>query len=528
MSDLLIDGVPIPVEERSLENPSVPLWSPAAYNYLGAGRSSSGVVVDRITVLGSAAVFRAVSLISHKVARLPLNVYKRNAEGGRSIDREHPADWLLSRRPSTLYTPWAWKSTTQAHALLHGNAFSWIVRDDQARPIELVLLNPENMSVALNNGQVSYVYRVNQEYRRLLPENVFHIKGLSHDAIIGYPVVDLLRESFGLSLALQRHGSVFFRNAGVVGPTILKYPGKLDREQQKRLREEWDSLHVGLDNHHRMCIVQGGAEIQPYKLDNDSAQWLESREFEVSQVANIFNLPPHKLSAKVTTSYSSLESEERAFLSDCLDAWLCAWEDEAEAKLLKESQAVRDSHFVEFDRRSLEMADYRTRSETLVSELNNGLRTLDEARGLLNLPATGDGTGDRFRIPVNITFTDIVTEESDQPTSDIYPAEGGPPDEPEEPQEPPQTPPEDKPVVQEGQRLKKLLASVLRRFVRRLKRSPQGEHRSVLVETLAPVCERAEVVADELLAEWNSVLPEQRKAVKLDTEKWTEVILNGT
>src|SRR5438552_1753844 len=112
-------------EKRSLENPAVPLWSPAAENYLGFPRSSAGVAVDRQSVLGYPAVWRALNLVSGKIARLPLDVFKRNKDGGREIDTEHPAHWLLSRCPSNLYTPHTFKKTLVQHALLHGNGFAW-------------------------------------------------------------------------------------------------------------------------------------------------------------------------------------------------------------------------------------------------------------------------------------------------------------------------------------------------------------------------------------------------------------------
>src|SRR4051812_13416268 len=116
-----------PRERRSLENPAVPLWSPAAYNYLGGARSSAGVAVDRTTVLAYPAVWRALTLVSHKIGRLPLSVYRRNKQGGREQDYEHPAYWLLARRPSSLYTPFVFKSLMVSHAMLHGNGYAWIL-----------------------------------------------------------------------------------------------------------------------------------------------------------------------------------------------------------------------------------------------------------------------------------------------------------------------------------------------------------------------------------------------------------------
>src|SRR5262245_5196690 len=120
--------------KRSIENPAVPLWSPAAYNYLGAPRSSSGVSIDKTSILAYPAVWRCLELISSKIGRLPLSVFKRTRTGGREEDQIHPAYWLLSRRPSDLYTPFTFKKTLISHALLHGNGFAWILRDDNGKP----------------------------------------------------------------------------------------------------------------------------------------------------------------------------------------------------------------------------------------------------------------------------------------------------------------------------------------------------------------------------------------------------------
>ncbi len=542
-------------ETRSLENPAVPLWSPAAYNYLGAPRSSSGVAIDRQTVLGYPAVWRALNLVSHKIGRLPLSVYRRNKDGGREEDTEHPAYWLLSRRPSDLYTPFTFKSTMIAHALLHGNSFAWILRDDVGRPEELVILNPEQTGVAVNRGQVTYYVRMGMDTRTILPENVLHIKGLGHDGLVGYSVLDCLREAFGLGLAAQRYGSVFFRNNGSPGPMILTFPAgvKLDKEQQQQLREQIDQLHGGLDNAHRPMILANGGAIGNFKIDNNTAQFLQTREFEVAAgIANIFGIPAHKLGVPRNSSYNSLESEERAFLFDTLDGWLVAFEEECESKLLKESQQVRDSHFVEFDRRSLEQADYKTRSESLIAEVNNGLRTLNEARALLNLPSIGED-GDRLRQPVNITFTDLLPEEGEvdsQVVKDVALTDD--PNPPAEQTAGPtsgKSPTKDDPVDGQPVRLKALLASVVRRWLVRAGKAAEAasrrpdwrtwlesgldEHRGVLVEGIAPASPDPEKAANAMLGalreELSAVLPEQAGTVfeRISPEAWAETILEN-
>jgi len=535
--------------QRSLENPAVPASSPMSYEYLGGRRASSGVAVDRVTVLGYPAVWRAVNLISHKIGRLPLIVYKRNKMGGREPDAEHPAYWLLAKCPSSYYTCFTLKSTLQAHALIHGNAYAHIGRNELAEPEEMLILNPEyTFPVREKDGSLLYVTRIRDQNIKMLPENVFHLRGLSHDGIVGYSVLDVLRESFGIGLAAQKYGAVYFRNNGSPGPTIIKLPRALKNEEAvKRFRDQWSYMHEGLDNSHRLCLLEDGAELQPFKIDNETAQFLQTREFEVVQMANLFGVPPHKMGAKIATSYNSLEAEERAFLNDCLDGWLSAWEEEAELKLLTYSQNLRDNRFIEFDRRSLEQADYRTRSETLISEVNNGIRTLDEARQLLNLPDV-EGDGDRFRMPTNITFMDLMSDTEDEPATDEPNPQAElpkPPEEDDEPSKPAITEDLEPPPVPQPARA--LLESVVKRFLKRLYRAATAAakhheyanmgwllpHQKVLAEQIAPIGAREELAAclvagvrDELQAVTRDQIPAVFE--RLNPADWTERILNGT
>ena len=496
-----------------MENPAVPLWSPAAYNYLGAPRSSAGVAVDRHTVLSYPAVWRAISLVAGKIGRLPLNVYRHNPDGGRTIDQEHPAQWLLAKRPSSLYTPKVFKQTLLTHALLYGNGYAWIIRDTYGKPTELLLLNPESTGVALTGGQLYYFFRVGTDTRKLLPENVLHVKGLSYDGLLGISVIDAMREAFGLGLAAQRYGSVFFRNNGSPGPMILKFPGKLDKEQRQHIREEWDKLHVGLDNAHRYAILANNGDFAQFKVDNDTAQFIQTREFEVAcGIASIFGIPAHKLGVPRNDGYNSLEQQEQAFTSDTLDTWLVEIEEECESKLLKESQQIRDSHFVEFDRHSLEQTDYRTRSDTLIQEVNNGIRTQNEARALLNLPSAG-ADGDRQRMPVNITFIDTVNA-ADDILSDTP---GQPAEQTVGSYQDTKEPVPDSPVPDDPARAKlaALLTADVDRLLTRLRKAVQAaaekpgftrwldagleQHRAVMVEALSPVSDSASSVVDAFL-----------------------------
>lgn len=542
--------------KRSLENPAVPLWSPGAVNYLGSPRSSSGMAIDRLSVLAYPAVWRSLDLVSKKIARLPLSVFKRNKQGGREQDYEHPAYWLLARRPSDLYTPMTWKTTMMVHALLHGNGYTWIVREG-AKPVELITLNPETTGVAVTNGQLKYFVRMGTDTRTILPENMIHLKGIGHDGLVGYSVIDLLRESFGLGLAAQKYGAVYFRNNGSPGPTVLSFPGKMDKDQQAQTREQIEKYHSGLDNSHRPMILCNGGTLTNFKIDNNAAQFLETREHEIAcGIANIFGVPARKLGVNVNSSYGALDVDEQSFLHDTVDPWLVSFEEELEAKLLKESQQVRDSHFIEFDRSSLQQADYDKKSSTLLAQLNGGGLTFNQWASAMNLPGIG-ADGDRLRCPAGTTYLDMIdqqaeladqlaedpAEDQQEPTSEVE----GNLDEVAAGETDGKSPVDGDPV-DGNQPLRQLLASVITRYVARVRKAASAaskradwpdwlstgleRHRRILCDSVAPVRADADACAAQLLdalrVELAAVTRDQVQLVfdRVNVEDWTEAILN--
>lgn len=493
---------------RGIENPSVPLSSSKAWEYLVSSPSSSGVAVNNNSVLGSAGVWRAVNLISSSIGRLPCHVYKRLPDGGRQRARKHPAFYLLNRGPAEHLTPFIFFQTMMSHALLHGNGYAYIFRNDlDATPESFLILDPQQTTPAKENGRLLYLTRIGNEDRKLLAENVLHFKGLGYDGFAGYPVIDVLKDTFGHGLALLRYGNVFFKNNGSPN-VVIELPGFFkDEEAIQRFRQSWGSIHAGLDNAHKVAILENGAKLSKFTVNNEEAQWLASREFDLKALANVFGLPPHKLGANISTSYGSLEQENRSFLNDSLGGWLAMIEQELEAKLLTEAEKRADSHFIEFLRAALEQADLLTETNALVLQVNNGLLSLDEARQILNRPLLPDGLGQAHRIPLNL-------------------GELGKEPEPPQPQQPPEAP---QPQTEQGQepeqdqaqeRLAALTESVLQRLVARMAKDVASKgargladrHRGVIVESLAayPQAEAfAEKWLEELATELEAVLPEQ-------------------
>ncbi len=405
---------------RSLEDPSVSLSDPAAYDYLGAGGdSSSGMTVNRRTALGYAAFWRGVNLISGDVAKLPLTLYKREADGGKDRDVLHPSYRLMRRRPNTFTKVFDFKRTLIAHALSEQGGYAYIFRDGSAMPRELLILDPDVTHLVREGGKLWYVTQIIRsdgmpEPRRLPHTDVLHIRGLSFDGLDGYRVLSLHRETLGLGMAARKYGSVYFRNNGRPG-VVLEHPKHLSKEGFERVKEAFEIMHQGIENAHRTAILEDGMKAHVLADNARQSQLTDVRIFEIREIANLLGIPPHMLGDPNAKSHSSIEVERREYLDSGLDVWLCQMEDECTEKLLTERQKREDTHFFEFNRAALLRADMKTETESLVMEVNNGLLTPDEARKIKNRPKIPNGEGEKFRIPANIKIVGDEPEPEPDP-----------------------------------------------------------------------------------------------------------------
>lgn len=405
---------------RSLERPSVPLSSGAdeLYEAFGAGRTNAGVTVNRATALRHPALWRGVNLISRDVGKLPLVVYQRDG-GGKIRATSHAAHRLLDRKPNPWMTPSIFKQTLTAHALLQGGGFAFINRREDATPVELLPLLPDRTYPIRENGQLIYVTAIGgtmedptSTIRRLLPENVLHIKGLGYDGLTGYSLIDLGADTIGHGMAMERFSSRYFRNSARPS-VVIEHPGSMSESAAKRLRESWDQLYAGVDNAHRTAILEEGMKVHALTINARDSQLDESQKFDLTKIANLLGLPPHKVGGDGRTSYNSLEQENQAYLDEGLDPWLVAWEEECWAKLLTEKEKQNDTHIVEFMRQALVRADMAARSAYYHNALLDGYMNRDEVRSLENLNPMPDEEGKKYFIPLNVTTTGDDDEASE-------------------------------------------------------------------------------------------------------------------
>lgn len=384
---------------RSVENPNVPLNvadpDDTTWDALGGGeRTSSGVRVTTKKALGYPAIWRAVNLISGDIAKLPLFTYKWIGEN-REIDRKHPAYRLLAFKPNPIHTAFVFKQVVMGHALTRGNGYAYIDRLGP-RPKSLLILDPDKVEPVRVDGEVWYLYGQGESvenYRRLPSVDVLHFRGLGNDGLQGYPVLQILRDSVGAALAARDYSARHFRNSARPGG-VIEYPTALKPVARTNMRESWERIHKGLDNSHKIAILEEGAKFVPLVSTAKDAQLLESREFDAREIANIFGVPTHKLGDSSKVAYNSLGQENQSYYDDTLSRWMKLVSEEMSDKLLSEKEKASESHLVDFDCQSI-LRYLSSQTQFVTSMTAGGLITVNEGRAILGLnPIKG---GDKLR-----------------------------------------------------------------------------------------------------------------------------------
>lgn len=404
---------------RGLNNPAIPITE--AYDLLTGGEpSKTGISVTGTKALGLPAFWKGINLVTRAVGKTPIAIKIRKGET-KSLDRLHPAWYLLRKLPSgqntdVPVTAFIFKQTIQSAVLMDGNGYAYIVRDNLANPISLILLDPGCVIPIKENGRLLYVVTLaTGELRRINPMDMIHIKGLSYDGIIGYSVIDIMKDSLGLNLAYQISQSVFFRN-GMKPGWIIEVPWRFkDDDAVKKFRERLGKIHQGIEKSHIPAVLENGAKATVLNITQEDAQFLESREFDLRMLANILFLPSSKLNDIAKVAYNSLEQENQSVLDEAYEPWFVVWEEELEFKLLTEQQKEMDSHEICFERRKLVQTPFQQRIEGYNKGVLGGWLGRDEVREWLDLNPIPEGKGEEFYIPVNVTTTDQLDDLDEPP-----------------------------------------------------------------------------------------------------------------
>jgi HK97 family phage portal protein len=365
--------------------------------------TDAGVAVSENGSMAVATVYRCVSIIANTMGMLPWRVYKREGEAGEreTMEADHPVDVLLSRTPNRWQTPYQFKRWLGVCQCLRGNAYVFVVRKNGV-PVELVPLHPDCMNVE-QVGDFDVRYRYSSFYggQQLFDSSeILHFYTLSLNGLWGLSPIAAARQAVGVSLAAEKFGARHF-GKGVRPTGALKLPvgTTLSDEAIVRLREDIQNVLGGIDNSHKVALLEQGLEWQSLSMTAEEAQYIEARRFQGGDICKFFGIPPFLVGdiEKQTSWGSGIESQGIGFVVYTMQPWLVASQDTANARLFVPGD--EDDRFTRFDTDSLTRADIGTLSTALKTQIDAGIINPNEARHRLGLNPRTDGAGDDFVVP---------------------------------------------------------------------------------------------------------------------------------
>ncbi|WP_444959717.1 phage portal protein [Microbulbifer sp. VVAC002] len=345
--------------------------------------------VTEDTALQISAVWACVRLLTETLASIPLHIYRVDGDE-REEDSRHNLARLLKRKPNARMTKVVWFETMQLNLVLHGNCYAVIDRDSKGQAISLWPLPAQQVDVeTLPDGSVVYHYYEGNDVAVFAEENILHVR-LFGNGTIGLSPLEYARNSIGLATGSEEFSSKFFCNGGKPGG-VLTIDQVLKDEQRKKVRENFSALTQGSENAHRLMVLEAGMKYQQVQLKPEDMQMLETRRFQMRDIARFFGVPSILINDQegTTTWGTGVEQIMLGFYQLNLRPYLSRWEEALREKLLPTSD--RRNYQIEFAFEGLLRADSKGRAEYSSQMVNNGLMTRNEARKKENLPALPGG-----------------------------------------------------------------------------------------------------------------------------------------
>jgi HK97 family phage portal protein len=384
-------------------------WNPKdreIARYFGGTPVNAGVSVNEETVMSYSAVWAAVNLVSAHISSVPLVLYKNLPDGGKERFSGHPLYRLVHDRPNPLMGSAVFRRTVQSNKMVWGNGYAEIERDFAGRPVALWPLLSYQMAPFFEGGRLLYRYR-NPGGTDVIfePSDVIHLRGYSETGIEGSSAVSKGRESFGLAIAAERFGGAFFGNGSTMDGIITYPPGiNMTPQAKEDNRKALSNRHQGVDRAYRMLALYEGAKYERLGVPPNEAQFLETRMFQIEEVARWFNIPPHKLKHLQRTSYNSIEHQSIEYVTDALDPDWVLWEQELNLKLV--SPLEMNQQRIEHIREGMLRGDSAARSQLQSSQFSIASVTPNEVRQMENRnPIAG---GDQSFVALNLIPMDLA------------------------------------------------------------------------------------------------------------------------
>lgn len=392
---------------RSRDKPVLNSTAGSTYRFLFGGSTSGKIVTERSS-MQMTAVYSCVRILSEAVAGLPLHLYQYNDSGGKEKALDHPLYFLLHDEPNPEMSSFVFRETLMTHLLLWGNAYAQIYRNGKGEVVALYPLMPNRMTVDRDEkGQLYYRYNTSKDEAptmkgstvSLKSTDVLHIPGLGFDGLVGYSPIAMAKNAIGMAIACEEYGAKFFANGATPGG-LLEYPGTV--KDPDRIRESWNKGFSGSSNSNKVAILEEGMKYTPISISPEQAQFLETRKFQINEIARIFRVPPHMVGDLDKSSFSNIEQQSLEFVKYTLEPWLMRWEQSMMRSII--SPKDKPAYFIKFNVDGLLRGDYQSRMSGYATARQNGWMSANDIRELENLDRipTEDG-GNLYLINGNMT-----------------------------------------------------------------------------------------------------------------------------
>ncbi len=372
---------------------------------------------EPVSVEGSLAVTSVLAgftILSEDTASLPLILYRR-LKRGKERASDNPYYALMHDAPNPEHTSMVFREIMAGHLVGWGNFYGQLIWDRKGVVQEIWPLRPDRMRVFRDNGTRKYIYRqVNGVERAFRQDEILHIPAFGFDGLTGLSRITQARNAIGLSIAAEKFGSKFFANDARPG-VVLKHPGLLGDEAYKHLKESWNDMHQGANNSHKPAILEEGLDIASIGIPPEDAQFLQTRQFQVAEVARIFRIPPHMIGdvQKSTSWGTGIEQQELGYLSHTLRPWLTRIEQQLNKDLLL--QAEKKEYLFEHLVDVLLRTDTSARFEAYAKAITTGFMTRNQAREKENWNPI-DGLDDPL-VPLNMEPSGKKSDDQSTPRS---------------------------------------------------------------------------------------------------------------
>lgn len=379
------------------------LYGGAFMNYFKTESTIS--VQSAITISG---VWRAITILAETIASLPLHLFEEHENGDRQKAKRHPLFYLLHSQPHELYTSYNFRESFVFNFALMGNAYALILRDDNAVPIGLLLLQPEDVTVYIDKLKNKLYYRVAGYSNIIQSYDMIHVAGLGSNGYLGMDKLAIHGKTLNGAKDLRDYAVNFFAN-GASPSGVLEHEGELSDQAFERLKRSWQAQYGGVENAGKTPLLEFGVKYQKIGATPQESGLQDNRKFSLEDISRIFGVPMHLLSNLERATFNNIEHLTLQFVKLTIVQLCTRIEQEFERKLLRRDELGTFS--INFNMEGLLRGDTKTRSDYYRTMFAIGAMTINEIRQKENLNRV-EGGDINYR-PLNMEDILKITDEED-------------------------------------------------------------------------------------------------------------------